>query len=145
MKKIIIILSGGFDPVHKGHVRMFQAAKEFPAYVVVGLNSNSWLQRKKGKQFMDWDERKEILSAMSCIDEVHSFNDDDGTACDIIKRTAEKFQSEDVEVCFGNGGDRTSGNSPEVEYCRKNNIKIIWDLGGEKIQSSSTLIDNSKK
>ena len=90
MSETIIILSGGFDPVHKGHIQMFQAAKAFPATVVVGLNSDSWLTRKKGKPFMCWYERKEILEAMSCIDHIYSFNDEDDSACDLIRHVLEE-------------------------------------------------------
>ena len=146
MSKRIIVLSGGFDPIHKGHIRMFKAAKEFPSIVIVGLNSDSWLTRKKGKPFMPWDERKEILEAISFIDSVYSFNDDDDTACDLISNVLKENKDEDnLEICFGNGGDRVESNSPETDYCNENNIKTLWGIGGEKIQSSSDLIEASKK
>tara|TARA_Y100001970_G_C14239153_1_gene863788 strand:- start:689 stop:1129 length:441 start_codon:yes stop_codon:yes gene_type:complete len=146
MSKTIIILSGGFDPVHKGHIRMFKAAKEFPAKVVVGLNSDSWLIRKKEKPFIGFDERKEILESIRFIDSVYSFNDDDGTACDLIRLIIEENKdSDDIKIYFGNGGDRNKENSPEVDYCSQNNIDIIWNLGGSKIQSSSDLINALKK
>jgi len=144
MNQTIIILSGGFDPVHIGHVRMFQAAKAFPATVIVGLNSDSWLQRKKGKPFMPWDERKVILDAMSCVDSVRDFNDDDESACDLIRQILEENKEQSsIKIFFGNGGDRTSTNSPEVDFCNDNNIDILWGVGGGKIQSSSDLIKGS--
>ena len=146
MNKTIIILSGGFDPVHKGHVRMFQAAKSFPSTVIVGLNSDDWLTRKKGKPFMSWSERKEILDAMSCIDYIYKFDDSDDSACDLIRIVQrENEANKDVKIYFGNGGDRTNTNSPEVDFCNENNIEILWGVGGEKIQSSSDLIKASKE
>ena len=146
MKDSIIILSGGFDPVHKGHVRMFKDAKAFPAIVVVGLNSDRWIIRKKGKPFMDWNERKEILDVMSCIDSVHLFNDDDDSACDLIRKVKELYKdSPEIKLYFGNGGDRTDGNSREVDCCNENGIELLWGVGGGKIQSSSDLIKNTKK
>ncbi len=137
MKKLII-LSGGFDPVHKGHVRMFESASK-RGYVVVGINSDKWLIRKKEKYFMPFSERKEILESIKFVDEVVGFNDDDDTACDLIENINNKY-SEKMEIYFGNGGDRTNQTTPEIEYCDKNNIGLIWDLGGGKIQSSSDLL-----
>jgi len=137
MKKLII-LSGGFDPVHKGHVRMFEAASKL-GYVAVGINSDKWLIRKKEKYFMPFSERKEILESIKFVDEVVGFNDDDDTACDLIENINNKY-SEKMEIYFGNGGDRTNQTTPEIEYCDKNNIGLIWDLGGGKIQSSSDLL-----
>ena len=146
MESTVIILSGGFDPVHKGHVRMFKAAKEFPAIVIVGLNSDEWLIRKKGQPFMDWNERKEILDSINYIDNVLAFNDKDDSACHLIQKVKESHDnSSDIRVCFGNGGDRTNTNSPEVDYCNKNGIELLWGIGGGKIQSSSDLIEKSNK
>tara|TARA_Y100000994_G_scaffold58728_1_gene47518 strand:+ start:842 stop:1273 length:432 start_codon:yes stop_codon:yes gene_type:complete len=138
MDKNIIILSGGFDPVHKGHVRMFKEASKL-GKVVVGLNSDKWLIRKKGKFFMSYEERKEILDAIKYIDITQGFNDDDDTACDLIKTAYLKYNSE-FNVFFGNGGDRTNETTPELEFCNKNNIDMVWGLGGGKIQSSSDLL-----
>ncbi len=140
MNKKIIILSGGFDPVHKGHVRMFKAASEY-GDVVVGANSDDWLIRKKGKFFMPFLERKEILESIKYIDSVLAFDDSDDSACQLIKDVKSHYGN-DVELYFGNGGDRTNETTPEIEYCEKNNIGLIWDLGGGKIQSSSGLLNN---
>ncbi len=140
MKKNIIILSGGFDPVHKGHIRMFKEAK-IHGNVFVGLNSDEWLLRKKNKYFMPFEERKEILESIKYIDLVFEFNDEDDTACSLIKDIYDHYNNKCI-IFFGNGGDRTNQTTPEVEYCKKNNIEMIWGLGGGKIQSSSDLLKN---
>ena len=138
MKKNIIILSGGFDPVHKGHIRMFKSAKNL-GDVVVGLNSDEWLIRKKNKLFMPFSERKEILESIKYINSVVKFNDTDDTACNLIS-SIYKTLGTDYHICFGNGGDRTNETTPEVAYCIKNNIEMLWGIGGGKIQSSSDLL-----
>ena len=146
MYKKIIILSGGFDPVHKGHIRMFKAAKEFPATVVVGLNSDAWLTRKKSKPFMNWEERKEILEVMSCIDYVYEFNDGDDSACDLIDRVVKKYGNDpNMRICFGNGGDRTDKNIPEMEKYKDNDrVKFEFGVGGNKKNSSSWILKDWK-
>tara|TARA_Y100000590_G_C15418332_1_gene900373 strand:+ start:425 stop:856 length:432 start_codon:yes stop_codon:yes gene_type:complete len=143
MNKKIIILSGGFDPIHKGHVRMFKSAKDF-GEVFVGLNSDEWLVRKKEKYFMPFVERKEILESIKFIDKVFDFDDKDDTACDLIKFIYHKY-NHDYDIAFGNGGDRTNDTTPEVKFCMENNIEMIWGLGGGKIQSSSNLLKNWEK
>ena len=140
----VIILSGGFDPIHIGHIKMFKAAKKMGNIVIVGVNSDLWLSRKKGKPFMLETERIEILKSIKYIDSILSFDDSDNTACDLIQKVIQIYQNDNVEIFFGNGGDRTSKTTPEIEFCNKNNIKMIWDIGGGKIQSSSNLIENSK-
>ena len=138
MNKNIIILSGGFDPVHKGHVRMFKESRKLGS-VIVGLNSDEWLIRKKNKFFMPFEERKEILDAIKYIDKTRSFNDNDDTACDLIKNIHAEYGNK-YKIFFGNGGDRTNKTTPELEFCNNNNIDMIWGLGGGKIQSSSDLL-----
>ena len=140
IKKNIIILSGGFDPIHKGHIRMFKEAS-MNGMVVAGLNSDNWLIRKKGKFFMPFKERKEILESIKYIDLVKSFNDSDDTACDLIHKINSEF-SDKYNIFFGNGGDRTNQTTPEINFCNDNNIDLIWGLGGGKIQSSSDLLKN---
>ena len=146
----IIILSGGFDPVHIGHVRMFKASQELDPEttntVVVGLNSDEWLTRKKGKPFMPFVERKEILQALTYVDWVYAFNDDDDTACDLIRKVTQlyaQFDETSPNIYFGNGGDRTTDTTPEIKYCEERGVEMLWGLGGGKIQSSSDLIKGS--
>ena len=94
---------------------------------------------------MCWDERKEILEAMSCIDNIYSFNDEDDSACDLIRHVLEENKNnKNVKIYFGNGGERTDMNSPEVDYCSENNIDTLWGVGGKKIQSSSDLLKGTQ-
>ena len=138
----LVILSGGFDPVHKGHVRMVQAAALVGERVIVGVNSDAWLRRKKGKEFMTHDERLEIMSAFKGVHEAVSFDDSDNSASDLIQQVRDNNPS--LSIAFANGGDRTSENIPETQTCLDNNVDMIWNVGGGKIQSSSDLIANSK-
>ena len=139
-RKSVIIMSGGFDPVHKGHIRMFREAANLSINVIVGLNSDKWLTRKKGKPFMNWDERAEILQSCKYINQVLPFDDSDETANDIIKQVCSLYRDFDVNIYFANGGDRTSDNVPEMKVCEELGVEMIWGLGGGKIQSSSWLI-----
>jgi cytidyltransferase-like protein len=140
MKKYdIMILSGGFDPIHKGHIRMFKAAKNMAHKVIVGLNSDKWLIRKKDSVFMNYAERAEILNAIKYIDEIVAFNDDDESAMDLLIRVQNLYPN--CNLSFGNGGDRTEKNVPEKGYCDAYKIDLVYNVGGGKIQSSSELIN----
>ena len=103
-RKSIIVLSGGFDPVHKGHLRMFREASWLGHYVIVGLNSDRWLKRKKGKPFMEFEERNEILESIKYINQVIPFNDEDNTACDLIRKVHTIYESEDFEYDYSDVG-----------------------------------------
>ena len=160
--KNIVILSGGFDPVHIGHIRMFREASQLGHYVIVGLNSDDWLIRKKGKPFMSWEERKEVLESMRYINQVLPFDDTDDTASDIIKKVANHYWDNNefwewdsaettaagfltyYNIYFANGGDRGEGNVPEVDVCKELDVEMLWGVGGGKIQSSSWLIENNE-
>jgi D-beta-D-heptose 7-phosphate kinase/D-beta-D-heptose 1-phosphate adenosyltransferase len=137
--KNVIILSGGFDPVHIGHMRMFREASNLGANVIVGLNSDSWLCRKKGQPFMKWEERAEILECCKFVNQVLPMEDDDDTACDIIKQVHNLYKDKDYNIYFANGGDRKKGDVPELDICEELDIIMLWGLGGGKIQSSSWL------
>lgn len=134
-----IIISGGMDPLHKGHIRLIKDAAQHGSVVIV-LNSDEWLIRKKGRFFMGLDERRELLLALKHVDDVISMNDDDGTATDGIIQVSKKYPND--KIIFANGGDRVSTNVPEIAHCEKNNIEMLWNIGGKKEQSSSDLLHN---
>ena len=142
--KNVIIVSGGFDPVHKGHIRMFREAANLGHQVIIGLNSDEWLTRKKGKPFMKWNERAEILESCKFVTQVLSMDDSDDTASDIIKQVANLYKNQDMNIYFANGGDRKKGNVPELDVCKDLNVVMLWGIGGGKIQSSSWLTNGGK-
>lgn len=135
MEKKKIALSGGFDPIHVGHVRMIKEASNY-GDVIVFVNSDEWLERKKGYIFMPFEERKEIISSIKGVVKVFKAKDDDNSVCESL--------FEHVPDYFGNGGDRKNENTPEIQTCKKLGIELIWNLGGGKIQSSSDLVGRSK-
>ena len=134
MKKIVV--SGGFDPVHIGHLRMFQKAKELGDHLNVVINSDEFLEEKKGYSFMNFEERKEIILGFSCVDEVTKCIDLDNTVC----KTLEILCKKNAIDIFANGGDRKNiQDIPEYKVCKENNIELVFGIGGGKIQSSSEL------
>lgn len=135
MKNPVIAVSGGFDPIHSGHVRMILEAGEYGDVLVI-LNSDDWLLRKKGYKFMSWEERAEIISSIRGVVDVVRVDDSDGTVCEALRRMKPNF--------FANGGDRKSDNTPEGILCGELSIGLIWNVGGGKIQSSSELIKKVK-
>lgn len=149
-KKVVVAVSGGWDPIHIGHVRLFNEAKKLGDRLVVILNNDNWLLAKKGFTFMSEQDRKEILESLSAVDEVmltsHTKDDPDRSVC--------------RELChlrpdiFANGGDRTSLDSrkktstlnPEVALCEELGIKTVFGVGkGGKVRSSSELVARFKK
>lgn len=131
---MIVLVSGGFDPLHVGHLRMIHAAAEY-GRVVVGLNSDAWLVRKKGFCFMPWAERLEVLEAIRAVVLVLHVDDADGTVCDLLKRLRPHY--------FANGGDRTIGHPVEHALCVSLGITELFGVGGEKVQSSSALLTDT--
>tara|TARA_R110000824_G_scaffold67912_4_gene175892 strand:+ start:1742 stop:2221 length:480 start_codon:yes stop_codon:yes gene_type:complete len=135
-KKDTVMVSGGFDPVHVGHIRMIRAAGEYGDVIVIA-NSDEWLYRKKGFNFMEFKSRREILDSIKGVIIVDSVNDADGTVCDAIKRHKPTY--------FANGGDRGQNNTPEVLLCKELGVKLLWGIGGvEKIAASSELVERAK-
>ena len=136
----VVIVTGGFDPLHSGHIAYFNAAKELGDKLVVGLNSDAWLSRKKGRPFMSWYERSKIIQALKVVDFVIEFNDDDESARQAIIATRKLFP--DAEIIFANGGDRGTGNTLEQDV-QDSNLTFAFGVGGEhKMNSSSWILDN---
>ncbi len=141
-KRVVVAVSGGFDPVHIGHVRMFERAKALGDELVVILNNDNWLKKKKGYAFMPQHERKELLEKLRAVDRVvltkHSVNPTDMTVCEALKDLKPDI--------FANGGDRVAGAVPEIDVCSAIGCKPIYGIGdGGKVQSSSWLLDNYRK
>jgi|TARA_Y100000287_G_C14219255_1_gene355285 D-beta-D-heptose 7-phosphate kinase/D-beta-D-heptose 1-phosphate adenosyltransferase len=144
----VILISGGFDPVHKGHIECIQNAKKLADEVWIGLNNDNWLYRKKGKQFMKEDERKFIMENLKDVDYTYVMNpliNGDDTAIDFIDHARRKYINENGDLpkgvmAFGNGGDRTESTTPENDVCNSYGIDSVWGLG-KKIQSSSWLLE----
>jgi len=133
----IVIVTGGFDPLHSGHIAYFKAAKELGDYLVVGVNSDEWLARKKGRSFMPYEERKSIVQEIGVVDEIIAFDDSDNTASDAIRQTMSKWPQEDY--IFANGGDRTKENIPEMEVFHPR-LTFKFGVGGEDKKNSSSWI-----
>lgn len=145
MNKRVVLVTGGFDPIHSGHIEYFKAAKQLGDKLVVGLNSDAWLTRKKSRPFMPFEERAEIIKNLKMVDEVIGFNDDDGTACHAIYYML-STRDETTTVVFANGGDRNNGTTPEYEmYKNTYGLKFAWGVGGsDKANSSSWILDEWK-
>lgn len=129
----MILLSGGFDPLHIGHIDMLEEAAEYGT-VYVALNSDDWLIRKKGFFFQNWYCRAGILESLHWVDQAVEVDDSDGTACEAIQRLKPEY--------FGNGGDRTEENTPELDLCKELGVTPVFDLGGNKTHSSSAIASN---
>jgi cytidyltransferase-like protein len=139
----IIIVTGGFDPIHSGHIAYFKAARALGDRLVVGINSDAWLKRKKGRPFMPWDERVAVVKNLSMVDEVYDYNDDDNSSKDCIRKVRVKYP--DADIVFANGGDRTEKNIPEMDLQDKN-LFFAFGVGGfNKANSSSWILEEWKK
>ena len=132
----IIIVSGGFDPIHSGHIAYFKEAKALGDKLVVALNSDNWLINKKGKFFMPFEERKAIIENLSSVDSVIDFDDDDiGSATNALIKVKEMYPNDDI--AFANGGDRNKGNIPEMSV---DGIEFLFSVGGDDKKNSSSWI-----
>ena len=132
----ISVVSGGFDPIHSGHISYINAAKKYGDYLIVALNSDEWLRQKKGKEFMPFEERKSILESIKNVDEVLTFEDDKlGSCMNALEKIKAKFP--DDEIIFCNGGDRGKENIPEMAI---SGITFEFSVGGNDKKNSSSWI-----
>lgn len=132
----IVVVSGGFDPIHSGHIAYFKAAKELGDELIVALNSDDWLKSKKGSCFMPFDERKLVIENLVMVDSVISFEDDDkGTAMNALLKVKKMYPAS--KIIFANGGDRGQGNIPEMEV---DGIGFAFSVGGNDKKNSSSWI-----
>ena len=137
----IVLVTGGFDPIHSGHISYLNHADHLGDHVVVGLNSDAWLTRKKGRPFMSWRERMVVLDNLHMVGEVIEFDDSDGTACDAIRQVRARYPND--EIVFANGGDRTAENIPEMVF---EDVEFVFGVGGDdKANSSSWILEDWKK
>ena len=139
----IILVSGGFDPIHSGHIKLINDANKY-GDVVVLLNSDAWLRNKKGKEFLSFDERKIIMQNIKGVLDVLDFDDSDNTCIDGLRKAKKKYTNAIIK--FANGGDRNDETTPETVFCNQNNIEALWGIGGnDKSNSSSWILKKWKE
>ena len=133
----VSLVTGGFDPIHSGHISYFKRAKDLSNYLVVGLNGDPWLKRKKGQYFQCFTERADIVRHLSMVDAVISWDDEDDSACGAIAKCLEISD----KVIFCNGGDRIKSNIPEIMgYGDDQRVEFKFGIGGEDKMNSSSWI-----
>ena len=135
MKKTVVIVSGGFDPLHSGHISYLESAKRLGDHLVVALNSDAWLTRKKGRPFMPFEERVEIIERLEMVDTVWGFDDSDGSAKAALEQAKKAYTHHNIIFC--NGGDRTKDNILEMEV---EGIQFEFGVGGDNKANSSSWI-----
>ena len=134
---MIIVVSGGFDPLHSGHINMFKQANEFGSVWAI-VNTDEWLQRKKGYNVLSYDERSLIVESNKYIDKVIKGMDDNDT----VVKNLQYLYKDKVQFAFANGGDRIPTSTPEMAYCLEHNIPMLFNIGGTKTESSSKIVRN---
>lgn len=138
--KTYYIVSGGFDPIHEGHIAMIKASAANSDGVILLLNSDDWLIRKKGKNFMNFNTRKTICDNIKGVIEVIGFDDSDNSASDGIRKVRSKYPND--HLVFANGGDRGSGNIREDAVCKECTVDLVFGIGGDNKANSSSWILN---
>jgi len=133
----LVLVTGGFDPLHSGHIDYFKSAKQLGDKLIVGLNSDEWLTRKKGRPFMPFKERVAIIKELSMVDDIIAFDDADDTSCGAIYKTMATRTYN--TLIFANGGDRQQGNVPE-ESIYGDKAQFVYGVGGTNKKNSSSWI-----
>ncbi len=135
----LVLVSGGFDPIHSGHIYLIQDASRY-GDVVILLNSDKWLREKKGREFLPFVERETIMKSLKNVIDVLAFDDSDKTCVDGIKKAINKYPNH--KFMFANGGDRNDETvpGPEIKFCDENNITTVWGVGGKHKSNSSSQI-----
>ena len=136
-KKSIVVVSGGFDPLHSGHLNLLREAKALGDRLFVILNSDEWLQRKKGRAFMPFEERSDILLHMEVVDNVYAGGDLNGSVCTTLEHIKKAYQSGNYKLIFANGGDRGKDNIPEMSV---EGYEFVFGIGGTNKANSSSWI-----
>ena len=133
----IVLVSGGFDPIHSGHIKLIKEASHH-GRVVILLNSDQWLRNKKGVEFLPFKEREIIMLALKNVIDVISCGNIDETCIDGIKIAIDKYKNSRIK--FANGGDRDNKTTPESIFCNNNNVELLWGIGGNNKSNSSSWI-----
>lgn len=132
-KTKIVVATGGFDPIHSGHLEYLSAARMLGDFLIVGVNSDEWLARKKGRAFMPFTERRAIVGSLKSVDSAMMFDDSDDSACSLLEMIKKTYPGD--QIVFANGGDRTDKNIPET---RVKGVKFAFGIGGDHKQNSSS-------
>jgi len=130
-----VVVKGGFDPIHSGHIDYIREAAKLGDVLIVGVNSDKWLTRKKGKPFMNYQERTEVVNALKWVDHVLSFDDSDDTACSLLETLKKTWIGKGDELIFANGGDRNNTNNREAKV---EGVTFVYGVGGSNKKNSSS-------
>ena len=142
----VVVVSGYFNPIHSGHIDYLESAREIGDYLIVIVNNDKQVELKGSVPFMDEQERVKIVSSLRCVNRAVVSIDDDPTVCRSIRKQYYSLQDDPffIGMAFANGGDRKEGGVPEDILEEELGIKMMYNVGGEKVQSSSSLLEKSK-
>ena len=144
MLKKIALVTGGFDPLHSGHIQYFKSAKLEGEILLVGINSDDWLSRKKGRFLLGYQERLSVIESLYMVDKIVKYDDSDDTSIKAIHESKKLFPQ--CQIIFCNGGDRGELNTPEYDEFLEDDLVIFkFNIGGTKVNSSSEILKRWEK